>query len=84
MENTCKIAEVGLIGMLHEMNNPLTNIKLCLELLESAPAHLREVYYSIIKKSADVMESSIKDIYSSFVENGFSLHMEPEYPFSIT
>lgn len=75
MESPCKIAELGLISMLHDMNNPLTNIRLCLELLEDGSPELKEKYYLIIKSSADKMESSIKDICSCFVSEEFTVHV---------
>lgn len=77
MENYCKIAETGLVGMLQEMKNPLTNINLCLELLESGGAVQHADYYAIIKKSALEMESSIREICSCFLDQGFALQLAP-------
>ena len=75
MENSCKIAAVGLVGLLHEMNNPLTSIKLSLELLDSPDIEIREIYLCIIQKSVVLIESSIRDICSSFIENELTVQL---------
>jgi nitrogen-specific signal transduction histidine kinase len=76
MENSCGIAKEGLVCMLHEMNNPLANIKLCMELLESGNEEMKEVYYGIINKNIDTMHDSIKLISNSFINEGFAVHLE--------
>lgn len=80
MNKECKIAEMGMINMLYEMKNPLTNIRLCLEMLEKAgPVSDREEYYSIMKNSAVVLESSIRDLVNSFSELGITLHIAQDH-----
>ena len=76
MQNPCKIAETGLVGMLHDMNNPLAHIKLCMELLESGNEEKREEYYRIINKNLDSLRDSIKQISNSFLNEGFAVHLE--------
>ena len=76
METSCDIAKEGLVCMLHDMNNPLANIKLCMELLESGNEEMKEMYYSIINKNIDVMQDSIKLLSNSFINEGFSVYME--------
>ncbi len=79
MRQECKIAELGMLDMLFEMKNPITNIRLCLELLESGnPSGDPEKYYQIIKNSAIDIEDSIRTLCNSFHENGFSLYMDVE------
>ncbi|MEO6667937.1 MAG: hypothetical protein ABIN36_00590 [Ferruginibacter sp.] len=80
MQNACKIAETGLVGMLYDMNNPLANIKLCVELLQSADDENKEVYYSIINKNVESLRNALKQISNSFVNEGFALHLSvPEF-----
>ena len=76
MESSCDIAKDGLVCMLQEMNNPLANIKLCMELLESGNEEMKEVYYGIINKNIEVMHDSIKLLSNSFIHEGFAVHME--------
>lgn len=79
MKTASKIAELGMMNILYQIKNPLTNIRLCLELLESNPiVHNQQTYYAIIKKSTAEIETSIKDICSSFHDLGISLHVETE------
>ena len=81
METTSKIAELGLISMLHDMNNPLTSIRLSMELLESGTVEVREIYYNIIKKNVAQIEDTIREIYTSFVDNGITLNLSVDEPF---
>ena len=81
MNKQFKIAELGMIDMLYEIKNPLTNIRLSLELLECGTAPQDpHVYYNIIKESAITIESSIREICSSFEELGLSLCVGDESP----
>lgn len=74
-----KIAELGMIDILYEIRNPLTNIKLALEFLEADTMtdEARELY-NIIKKSALKIESSVKDLCNSYHELGITLHLPPD------
>ncbi len=78
MDKECKIAELGMMDMLYEIKNPLTNIRLALELLESGNGEDPTVYYTIIKNSAIDIEGSIKELCNSFSELGFTLHITPD------
>ena len=79
MKQECKIAELGMLDMLFEMKNPITNIRLCLELLESGEGNVDpKNFYKIIKSSAIDIEESIRTLCNSFHENGFSLYMDSE------
>ena len=79
MKQECKIAELGMLNMLFEMKNPITNIRLCLELLEAEECNIDpKNFYKIIKSSAIDIEDSIKTLCNSFHENGFSLYMDSE------
>ncbi|MEO8772537.1 MAG: hypothetical protein ABI402_20740 [Ferruginibacter sp.] len=81
MKKLCKIAELGMLDMLFEMKNPLTNIMLCLEVFESGIEEKdTNFYYNIIKNSAIDIESSIKELCASFHNLGFSLAIAPEEP----
>ncbi|MEP6711253.1 MAG: hypothetical protein ABJA37_02500 [Ferruginibacter sp.] len=76
-----KIAKMGMINMLSEIKNPLTNIRLCIELLESGD-HTNDTkgYYAIIKNNALKIETSIRDIYATFKEHGFALYLPGDEP----
>ncbi|CAN5823486.1 hypothetical protein BH11BAC4_BH11BAC4_06040 [soil metagenome] len=76
MNTASKIAEMGMINMLSQIKNPLTNIKLCLELLESdAALQNQHIYYDIMRSSTSEIESTIKDLCASFQDLGISLHV---------
>jgi signal transduction histidine kinase len=63
------ITELGMMYTLHELNNPLTNILLCLDLLEiPSPENKKNPYYDIIKKNALAMGESVKDMYKCLAE----------------
>ena len=76
MESSCKIAKLGLVGMLHEMNNPLTSIKLSMELLNSCDEEQKEAYISIISRSIERLETSIRQIAGSFIDDGYTVQIE--------
>ncbi|MEO7523237.1 MAG: hypothetical protein ABIT58_04045 [Ferruginibacter sp.] len=77
MQKNCKIAELGMLDMLFEIKNPLTNIRLCLDVFESGvEIEDRNVYFDIIKSSAIDIETSIRELCSSFHEFGFSLTVD--------
>jgi len=77
MKTESKIAELGMMNILSQLKNPLTNIRLCLEMLESGnSAEDPQVYYSIIKNSSLEIESSIQDICTTFRDLGMALHVE--------
>jgi nitrogen-specific signal transduction histidine kinase len=80
MESSCKIAKLGLVGMLHEMNNPLTSIKLSMELLNSCDEEQREAYVSIITRSIERLETSIRQIAGSFINDGYTVQIESQEP----
>lgn len=76
MNTQSKIAELGMINMLSQIRNPLSNIKLCVELLESkSGAESTEVYYDIMKKSTAAIELTIRDICNSFHDLGITVHV---------
>ena len=76
MKTESKIAELGMINMLTQIKNPLTNIRLCLELLESdVPAQNQDVYYGIMRNSTIAIETSIRDICNSFHDLGITIHV---------
>ncbi|MEO6537939.1 MAG: histidine kinase dimerization/phospho-acceptor domain-containing protein [Ferruginibacter sp.] len=75
MDSESKIAELGMLNMLYEMKNPLTNIRLSLEFLEAGTANDPKEYYSIIKKSALNIESSIRELCKSFNDLGITIHI---------
>ena len=62
--------------MLYDMNNPITNIRLSLELFGTAPGELRQVYLNIIEKSALALESSVREICGSFTENNLTVNFK--------
>ena len=79
MHKESKILELGMINMLYDIKNPLTNIRLCLDLLESG-SHKQDpvVYYGIMKESAIKIETYIRELCGSFHELGITLHIPPD------
>lgn len=74
-----KLAEMGLIKILSEIKTPLTNITLCIELLQNDDVtENKHVYYEIMKKSAHTIEDSVKDLCKSFSDLGISIYMPPD------
>ena len=79
MKQESKIAQLGMLDMLYEMKNPLTNIQLSLEMLEAGTEDIDpNVYYTIIKNSSLDIEASIKELCKSFNDLGFTLHIESD------
>lgn len=76
MENNSKIAAIGVVGALQEMNNPLTNIKLCVEMLEAGIPN-PELYYEIMRKNTATMEKSIKELCDVFANEEFRIQLSP-------
>lgn len=80
MGKQSKIAEIGILNILNQMKNPLTNIRLCLESIEKGqdkPAD--QDCLCIIKNSAIKLEDSIRDLCKSFNELGMSIHIEQDH-----
>ena len=79
MSHQSKIAELGVLNILNQMKNPLTNIMLCVEMMDTGEISQDYLKYKeIIKNSALKLEDSIRDICNSFSELGLSIHMETE------
>ncbi len=71
------IAEIGILNILNQMKNPLTNIRLCVEMIENDHTEKDSCEYNrIIKKNAIALEDSIRDILKTFTEMGGSIYME--------
>ncbi len=77
MDTAGKLATMGLVGMLSEMKNPLTSIKLCIDLIESGDGD-REEYLAMIKKNAGTLEKDILEMCNYFNEGRFSIKIEDE------
>ena len=77
MDTAGKLATMGFVGMLSEMKNPLTSIRLCIDLLESG-GQPGEDYMSIIKKNAAVLEKDIVEMCNYFNDGRFSIKIEDE------
>jgi hypothetical protein len=74
-----KIAQIGILHILNEMKNPLTNIMLCLEMIESNHRENDEKdCHQIIRKSSKALEESIRDLIKSFNDLGISIHLEED------
>ena len=79
MGKKSKIAELGMLNILYQMKNPLTNIRLSIEELESGSnCDNREACHTIIKNSAISLENSIRDLCRSFSELGVTIHIEED------
>ena len=76
MSSKSEIARMGIVNILNDMKNPLTNIKLCMEMIES-DHHENEGKNcnDIIKKNTEKLEASIRDLVKSFEYLGISVHL---------
>ena len=76
MTQQSKIAQLGILNILNQMKNPLTNIRLCVDILENNERKDIANCNEIIKKSAISLENSIRDLCTSFDELGVTIHLE--------
>lgn len=72
------IAQLGILNILNQMKNPLTNIRLSLNMLENDKDVDRDKYQEIIKNSAISLEDSIRDLCQSFEDLGVTIHLETD------
>ena len=72
------IAQLGILNILNQMKNPLTNIRLSLNMLENDTDVDRDKYQEIIKNSAISLEDSIRDLCQSFGDLGVTIHLETD------
>jgi hypothetical protein len=77
MDTGGKLATMGLVGMLSEMKNPLTSIRLCIDLIESGAEPERD-YFEMIKKNAATLEKDLIEMCNYFNDGRFSLKIEHE------
>ncbi|MEJ7611903.1 MAG: histidine kinase dimerization/phospho-acceptor domain-containing protein [Ferruginibacter sp.] len=79
MGKQSKIAELGMLNILYQMKNPLTNIRLAVEMMDRERDELVDRdCREIIKNSAVALEESIRDLCRSFNELGVSIHIEQD------
>ena len=78
MSKESKIAQLGILNILNQMKNPLTNIRLSLDMLEHSTENERIKYREIIKNSAISLEDSIRDLCQSFGDLGVTIHLETD------
>ena len=76
MSQPSKIAQLGILNILNQMKNPLTNIRLCVDMLEENDSADLANCNKIIKTSAISLENSIRDLCTSFAEIGLSIHVD--------
>ena len=70
------IAQIGILHILHQMKNPLTNIMLCLEMIENNQKDIDgKDCHDIIKNSSKALEHSIRDLIKSFNDLGISVQL---------
>ena len=72
------IAQIGILHILNQMKNPLTNIMLCLEMIENNQQNIDNEgkdCHEIIKSSSKALESSIRDLIKSFNDLGISVQL---------
>ena len=74
MSQPSKIAQLGVLNILNQMKNPLTNIRLCIDMLEDGCYDVANCNH-IIKTSAISLENSIRDLCTSFAELGLTIHL---------
>ena len=80
MSQQSKIAQLGILNILNQMKNPLTNIRLCIDMLEDEDYKDNASCNEIIKNSAISLENSIRDLCTSFAELGVTIHLETDTP----
>lgn len=74
-----KIAQIGILHILNQMKNPLTNIMLCVEIMESRQNEAEDMDCAgIIRNSAKALENSIRDLVNSFNDLGISVHLDED------
>ena len=79
MGKKSKIAELGMLNILYQMKNPITNIRLSLEELESgSECDNCQACHDIIRNSAISLENSIRELCNSFKDLGVSIHIEED------
>lgn len=78
MSQPSKIAQLGIINILNQMKNPLTTIRLCVDMMEDDNCKDQDNCNLIIKKSAISLENSIRDLCTSFAELGITIHLETD------
>lgn len=78
MTQQSKIAELGILNILNQMKNPLTNIRLCVDMLENKECRDKANCNEIIKNSAISLENSIRDLCTSFDELGVTIHLDTD------
>ena len=78
MSQPSKIAQLGILNILNQMKNPLTNIRLCVDMLEKDDCSDVTNCNHIIKSSAISLENSIRDLCTSFAELGLTIHLEAD------
>ena len=61
------------------MKNPLTNIRLSIEMLETGEEPDKVKYIDIIKNSAINLEDAIRDLCKSFEDVGVIIHLEADH-----
>ncbi len=69
------LAKLGIVDMLNEMKTPITNIKLCVELLESDHEDHERDYHVMIKNNAVKLESRLRELLNTFYHLGISVHL---------
>ncbi len=63
MENNTSHKEKDLVFLLRELNNPLTNILISIDILENSALNTdSSLYYAIIKKNAAVLGRALREI----------------------
>ena len=78
MTQQSKIAELGILNILNQMKNPLTNIRLCVDMLENKECRDKANCNEIIKNSAISLENSIRDLCTSFDQLGVTIHLDTD------
>ncbi len=78
MSQESKIAQLGILNILNQMKNPLTNIRLCVDMLENDNCSDVANCNHIIKTSAISLENSIRDLVTSFADLGVTIHLEAD------
>lgn len=78
MSQPSKIAQLGILNILNQMKNPLTNIRLCVDMLENTSDTEALRCREIIKTSAISLEDSIRDLCQSFDDLGVIIHLETD------
>ncbi|RYY64568.1 MAG: hypothetical protein EOO13_18335 [Chitinophagaceae bacterium] len=82
MKSQPNITDLGMMVSIKDLSNPLTNIMLCLDLLDNGniTEQTKAAYLLIIKKNANAMRESLQEMYTALAEKYKGTQWEEHAP----